>query len=218
MNQTSASGPIILHHKRHALTQKIKSVSHLIPALILLSGVLSIGQEGLTPLLGLELLVGGAYVVLLVREWQHLRYQPFHHAPVEWLELAAAGILALEGYHIWHRHHEKDLQTGQHRFHVLPWLYAVLAVWYVGMAFGAGRLHERRHLHLHGQGFSGRLHPFGRRFSYTWADIARLEPDGPADLIVHYVNGRQRRISLAKIHEGPALRDQLLAHQQQRQR
>ncbi|UOG73650.1 hypothetical protein MTX78_16135 [Hymenobacter tibetensis] len=151
-------------------------------------------------------------MLLLVRELRHLRHHPDHHEPIGWLELAAAGIFAIEGYHIWHRHHEKELLTGAHKFHVLPWLYAALAVWYAVMAFGIGRIYERCHLHLHADGFSGRLRSFGQRFSYKWPEVDHLEPSGPADVLVHHRNGQQQRLSFANVQNGPAMRDQLLAH------
>ncbi|HEX8426625.1 hypothetical protein [Hymenobacter sp.] len=214
MNNPSATGRIILYHKRRVRIERAKGFSHLVPAAVLLSSLLDVvsGREPFTVLVGLEILVGVSYVLLLLREMRHLRHHPDQHPQVAWLELAAAGILALEGYHIWHRHHEKELLTGEHKFHVLPWLYAGLAVWYVAMAFGIGRIYERRHLHLHAEGFSGRLHPFGRRFAYTWPEVDRLEPSEPADVIVHYRNGQQQRLSFANVQNGPAMRDQLLAH------
>ncbi|MDF7812316.1 hypothetical protein [Hymenobacter sp. YC55] len=216
MNNPSATGPITLYHKRRARIERAKGLSHVVPALVLLSGVFGVitGQEPFTLLLGLEVLVGAAYVLLLLREIQHLRRHPNHHERVAWLELAAAGIFAIEGYHIWHRHHEAALRTGEHKFHVLPWLYAALAVWYVGMAFGIARIYERRHLHLHANGFSGRMHPFRRGFSYTWAEVDHLEPSGPTDVLVHRSNGQQQKISFANVYNGSALRDQLLAHRQ----
>ncbi|MFC7668219.1 hypothetical protein ACFQT0_13160 [Hymenobacter humi] len=42
----------------------------------------------------------------------HLRHNPFHQEQVAWLELAAAAILALESYHIWHRHHVAEPGRG----------------------------------------------------------------------------------------------------------
>ena len=120
-------------------------VSGLLPLLL--------GTERLTLLLLLEVLVGGCYLVLMARELRHLRHPMPHHEPIAWLELAAAGILALEGYHIWHRHHEHNVAAGTHTLHVLPWLYALAAGLFVGLAFGANRLLERRFLHLHPAGF-----------------------------------------------------------------
>jgi hypothetical protein len=214
MNQSAATGPITLYPKRRVQMERAKGLSHLAPAMVLLGGMLGVmrGTERFTLLLAIELVVGAAYLLLLVRELRHLRHHPNQHERVAWLELAAAGILALEGYHLWHRYHEKELLTGEHKVHILHWLYATLAVWYVFMAFGLGRLHERRHLHLHAEGFSGRLHPFGRRFAYTWDELDRLEPNGSADVVVHHTNGGQRHLSFKSILAGPALRDQLLAH------
>ena len=215
MNTADSSGPVTLYHKNRIRIERARSLSHLMPALILLGGLSALfkGAEPLTPLLALEVAVGAAYVLLLVRELrQQRRHGPAHHEKVAWLELAAAGILALEGYHIWHRHHETALRTGEHRLHVLPWLYWAVAFWYGLMAFGLARLYQRRFLHLHAQGFGGRLHLFGRRFAYGWAEVARVEPAGETDVAVHHTDGRQQRLSFKNVYDGPAHRDRLLAH------
>ncbi|SHJ62983.1 hypothetical protein SAMN02745146_3580 [Hymenobacter daecheongensis DSM 21074] len=215
MHPLSASGPTTLYHKNRVRIERVRGFSHLVPALILLGGLSGLlgGTESLTPLLGLELAVGAAYVLLLLRELRQLRqHGPGHHERVAWLELAAAGILALEGYHIWHRHHETALRTGEHRLHVLPWLYWAVAVWYGFMAFGMAQLHKRRHLHLHAGGFSGRLHPFWRGFAFRWDEVARVEPAGETDVVVHRTDGSQQRLSFGSVHEGAAHRNRLLAH------
>ena len=170
------------------------------------------GEEPLSWITGLEFIVGAAYLVLMVRELRLLRHHAHHLENVAWLELAAAGILLLEGYHIWHRHHEAEARTGQHAFHILPWLYWALALVFVGMAFGAARLVQRRHLHLYDSGFAGRLHPLRPRFQYDIAELARVEPAGAADLLLTRTNGRQQRLSFESLHDGPAHRDRLLAH------
>lgn len=215
MKHASETGPVILYNKRRALQERAKGLSHLVPAMVLLGGLLAVlsGHEPLTLLIGIEVLVGVAYIGLLVREMLLLkRHGITHHEKVAWLELAAAGILGLEGYHIWHRHHETALRTGVHKVHILPWLYFGVSIWYVVMAFGMARLHERRFLHLHAAGFEGRMHPFRRRFQFHWKDVVRVEPDGPADAVVHLANGRQHRLSFTDMHDGAAHRDRLLAH------
>lgn len=219
MPQPASPDFFVLYHKRRARMERAKSLSHLVPAFVLLSGLVSVltGNEPFTLLVGLEIVVGAAYIVLLIREQRHLQKYPTHHEQIAWLELASAGILAMEGYHIWHRHHEKALQTGESRLHILPWLYAALAVWYVVLAFRMGKLHERRHLHLHAEGVSGRLHPFGRKFRYVWADIVRVEPQGAADVLLHHADGREQRLSFAALFDGPAHRDRLVAHFAQQQ-
>ena len=213
MNSAAASSVTLYHHRR-ARIERARGLSHLVPALVLLSGVGSVlgGSEKLTGLLLLELVVGVAYVALLARElYQLRRHGPAHHERVAWLELAAAGILALEGYHIWHRHHETALRTGEHGLHVLPWFYWAVAAWYVAMAFGIAKLHQRRFLHLHPTGFRGRVQLFGPRFEYVWANVRRLEPVSEADVIVHGEPGESRRLSFKNVHDGPAHRNRLLA-------
>lgn len=215
MTLPAASSVTTLYHKRRIRMERAKGLSHLVPAFVLLSSLLGVvsGREPFTWLTGLEVLVGAAYVVLLVREVQHSRHHgPTHHEPIAWLELAAAGILGLEGYHIWHQHHETALRTGHEQFHVLPWLYFALALWYVVLTFTLARLYERRRLHLHPAGFAVRLHPFRKLQAFAWSEIARLEPQGTAGVLVHYHDGRQKRLSFNSIHDGPAHRDRLLAH------
>ena len=211
----NAAAPVTLYHHRRARIERAKGLSHAVPAVVLLSGLAGAldGARPFTLLLGVELLVGAAYLVLLVRELRALRqHGPEHHARVAWLELAAAGILGLEGYHIWHRHHEHALRTGEHRLHVLPWIYAAVALWYVLMAFGLAHLQRRRFLHLQPNGFAGRLQLWGKRFQYSRAEVARLEPVGAADVIVHRPGGGQQRLSFQGIYNGPAHRDRLVSH------
>ncbi|MCC3160450.1 hypothetical protein LJ737_24650 [Hymenobacter sp. 15J16-1T3B] len=207
------SSRIVVYHRHHARRQRAKALSHLVPALVLLSSLLPLLQgETLSWVTAAEIGVGAAYVLLLVRELRHLQQHPHHRARVEWLEIAGAGILALEGYHIWHRHHEAADAGAPPRFHVLPWLYWAVALVYVGLAFGLRRLDARRHLHLHAEGFSLRPNPLVALRHWRWADIDTLVAVGEADLLIRYRSGREERLSFAHLHDGPALRQRLLEH------
>ncbi|UOG73651.1 hypothetical protein MTX78_16140 [Hymenobacter tibetensis] len=55
MNNLSAAGPIILYHKHRARVERAKGLSHLMPAVVLLSGLFGVisGQEPFTVLAGL---------------------------------------------------------------------------------------------------------------------------------------------------------------------
>ena len=215
-NTPASEGLTTLYHRRHAKQQRSKSMGHLGPAVVLLFGVGPIlaGQEHLTRLGALEVAVGAAYLVLMVRELLHLRHTPFQRERVAWLELAAAAILALESYHIWHRHHEAEAAGAAHRVHVLPWLYAAVAVAYVVLALRMKEMDGRRFLHLRPDGFAVRTQRLGRQHNLRWADVAALEPAGPADVLVHRTNGQLHRISFADLHDGAAHRDHLLEHYQ----
>lgn len=184
----------ILYPRRYARKQRGKALMHLVPAVVLLSSILEVvsGAEPLGGLRSIEFAVGAAYLLLLARELRHLRHHPHQHEPVAWLELAVAGILGLEGCHLWHRHHEAGQLSGHPRFHVLPWLYLGLAGFYVGLAFGLRHVLERRFLNL----------------------PAAVEAAGPADLVVMGPGGARAHISFARLHDGPAQRDRLLAHAQ----
>ena len=209
--------PVTLYSRRFARQQRGKALGHLVPAVVLVTGVLGVlgGHEALTPLLGLEFAVGSAYLLLMARELRHLRHGPPHHEAVAWLELAAAGILGLEGYHIWHRHHEAELAGAPHRVHVLPWLYAGLALFYVGLAFGLARLLSRRHLHLHAEGFSVRTRLLDRAQQVRWAHLAAVEAASPTTALLRFADGRQQSVSFDHLHDGAAHCARLVAHGQQ---
>ncbi|MCC3154670.1 hypothetical protein Q3A66_16770 [Hymenobacter sp. BT770] len=205
-----------LFQRRHVRRQFGKTLGHFGPALVLVWGIapVVIGAERLTLLTGLEAAVGVVYLVLMVREMLHLRHHPFQVERVAWLELAAAAILALEGYHIWHRHHAAELAGAPHRFHVLPWIYAATACMFVVLAFRAQQLTGRLFLHLHPEGFAVRTGHFGRAHHLRWADIAAVEPAGATDVVVRRTNGQEHRIAFDALHDGTAHRDRLLAHAQ----
>ncbi|HEX8328884.1 MAG TPA: hypothetical protein VF629_15195 [Hymenobacter sp.] len=203
-----------LFSRRHARQQVGKTVGHFGQALVLLGGISPVltGDESLTFLRALEVAVGAAYLVLMVRELLHLRHNPHHQERVAWLELAAAAILFLESYHIWHRHHEAELAGAAQRFHVLPWLYAAVACVYVWLAFRMRQLAGRRYLHLHAEGFAVRTGQLSASHTLRWADIASVEPVGPAGVLIRRVDGQEHRIVFDALHEGAAHRDRLLAH------
>ncbi|UOQ71835.1 hypothetical protein [Hymenobacter cellulosilyticus] len=219
MNAPDAAAPerTTLYDRRHTRRQRAKALSHIVPALVLLTTALAAvsGAEPLTAVTILELVVGAGYILLLLREMRHLKHHPHHTERVAWLEIAGAGILALEGYHILHRHHAADLLRGTHTFHILPYLYFLIAGFYLFLAFNLYRITQRRHLHLHAEGFGGRLGLLSREFHFSWAEVAAVEPSGAAELIVHRTDGTRQQISFAHLHDGPAHRDRLVAHAQQ---
>lgn len=211
---TAVEGPVLLYHRRHVKMQRAKSLGHIGPAVVLLFAVSPVleGREPFTLLVALEFLVGAAYLVLMVRELRHLRHNPLHRERVAWLELAAAGVLALESYHIWHRHHVAELASGVPNVHLLPWIYAATALAFVVMAFRMKQMDGRRFLHLHPDGLSVRTKRLGAPQHLRWSEVAAVEPHGPADLLVRRHDGQTQRISFASLHEGIAHRDRLLAH------
>ena len=211
---SAAEGPVTLYHRRHAWQQRRKTLAHLAPAVVLVLGLAPVlaGTERLTLLLGVEVLVGAAYLMLMVRELLHLRHKPFHRERVAWLELSAASILALESYHSWHRHHAAELASGIHKVHTLPWVYAALAVVFVVLAFRMKQLDGRRFLHLHPDGFAVRTTRLGAAHQLRWADVAAVEPAGPADVLIRRTDGQTQRISFADVHDGAAHRERLLDH------
>ncbi|SFP69423.1 hypothetical protein [Hymenobacter arizonensis] len=203
-----------LFHQRHLRRQVAKSLGHIGPAIVFVLAVVPIlsGREPFSLLVALEIMVGVAYLSLLVRELRHLRHNPFHTERVAWLELAAAAILFIESYHIWHRHHEAELAGAAPRFHALPWVYAAVGVAYVVLAFRMQQLTGRTYLHLHADGFAVRTGRFGKEHTLNWSDIASADPDGATGVVVRRTDGKEHRIAFDKLHDGPAHRDRLLAH------
>jgi len=216
-SSAAVQGPITLYHRRHGKQQVAKAIGHVGPAVLLLLGVAPIltGEESITLLSGLEVVIGAIYLALMVRELRHLRHNPFHRERVAWLELAAAAILAMESYHIWHRHHEAELAGAPHRVHTLPWLYAALAVVYVVLAFRMRQMDAHRFLHLHPEGFAVRTKGMRQAHRLHWADITTVESEGSADVLVHRADGQTHRISFANVHDGLEHRARLLEHVQQ---
>ena len=220
----AAAAPVLehhpLHHRRLAMRQRVKALNHLVPALVLMQGAFEAFYGGeLSWMRGLELAVGAAYLVLLIRELRHLRRHPtgtVHHGP-EWLEVAAAGILALESYHSWHRHHEAELVSGIHRTHYLPWVYGALALVYLGLAFGAGRLARRQGLHFTKEGFWMRLLPISRARRVQWANFQAITvAPNSIDLLLHpRPDGPPQLLKLSPYHNADVLRERILAHYQQ---
>lgn len=203
-----------LFSRRHPRRQVAKTLGHLAPALILLLGIgpLVSGTEPLTLLTVLEIAVGLTYLVLMVREWRHLRHNPFHQERIAWLELAAAAILGVEAYHLWHRQHVAAVTDGIPRRHLLPGLYAVVGVAYVVLAFRARALTKRLHLQLHPEGFAVRTSHFARPHYVHWTQVAAIEPVGSDAVQLRDPNGHARLITFAGFHEATAHRDRLLAH------
>lgn len=203
-----------LFQRRHLRRQVAKSLGHLMPAIVLVLAVMPIlsGKEPFSLLVGLEIIVGLAYLGLMVRELLSLRHNPFHTERVAWLELAAAAILFIESYHIWHRHHEAELAGAPPRFHALPWVYAAVGVAYVVLAFRMQQLTTRTYLHLHAGGFAVRTGRFGKEHNLNWSDIASAKPDGATGVVVRHTDGKEHRIVFDGLHDGPAHRDRLLAH------
>ncbi|RPD43675.1 hypothetical protein DNI29_23345 [Hymenobacter sediminis] len=214
ISTSEPEGKRTLFPRQHVRRQVGKALGHLVPAGILALGVgpLFSGAEPFTLLAGVEVVVGLTYLVLMVRELRHLRQHPLHQKPIAWLELAAAAILALESYHLWHRHHATQVAGAPPRTHVLPWLYALVALLYVGLAFSLQWVTQRRYLHLHAEGLSLRTGLFSPVHRVRWADLAAVEPVGPSGVRLRYRDGREYDLDFAGFRQGAAHRDHLLAH------
>lgn len=153
-------------------------MAHLGPAVLLVHGTAkAVRHREVSGLHGLEFAVGAVFVALVLRHWFRVRYRADRAAPhgPEWLELAAAGILGLEGYHLHHRH---ALAPGPHSFHVLPWLYGAVAVGYALLAFHPAWLVRRRGLRFTPDGFWLRRWALGRARRAHWAALRAVVPVG----------------------------------------
>ena len=206
--------------ERSARRERFKGLNHLVPAVVLVQGATdAITHHDVNWARGLELALGMVFVVLLVRHWYAVRHRPTGPAPPhrpephgpEWLELAAGGILAMEGYHLWLR---PALVAATHKFHVLPWLYGAVAIWYVLMAFHRARPSSRRSLCITPAGFWLRRSVLGRAHRVPWAGLRALAPvgEGP-DLLLYPLDGGQPQpLALHQYLNGSWLSEQLLAH------
>ncbi|OGX85058.1 hypothetical protein [Hymenobacter glacialis] len=211
---SSTEEPAALVRRRHTRRQFAKTLGYLGPALVLAGGVAPVlaGTEPLTGLRAVELLLGASYLVLMLRKIWQLRLNPFHQSAVAWLELAAAAILAIESYQLWHRYHEAELAGAPVQVPVLPWLYAAVAVVYVVLAFRMRQLATRQYLHLHAEGFAVRTGQAGQAHNLRWADIATVEAAGATSVLIRRTDGQEHRIAFDGLPDGQAHRDRLLAH------
>ncbi|OUJ67401.1 hypothetical protein BXP70_28850 [Hymenobacter crusticola] len=175
---------------------------------------LASGKEALTLLTSLEVIVGLTYLVLMVRELRHLHHYPFQQPRIAWLELAAAAILALESYHLWHRHHAAELAGAPHRTHLLPWLYALVALLYVVLAFSFQALTQRRYLQLQADGFAIRTGLFSSVHQVCWAELTALEPVDPSAVRLRYRDGHEQLLTFAGFQQGVGHRNRLLSYAQ----
>ena len=209
-------GTITLFPRQHVRRQVGKALGHLAPAIILALGVGSLfsGEEPLTPLVGLEVLAGLTYFGLMVRELWHLRHTPFHQERIAWLEVAAAAILAVESYHLWHRHHAAELAGAPRRTHLLPGVYALVAGLYVLLAFRFQALTQRRYLQLQADGFAVRTRLLFPVLQVRWVELAAIEPVGASALCLHYLDGHKHDLTFVDFYEGGVHRDRLLMYAQ----
>lgn len=212
----TADGKITLFPQQHVRRQVGKAVGHLFPAVILVVGVIPLfsGTEPPTLLAWVEVIAGFTYLVLMGQELRHLRQAPFHQQRIAWLELAAAAILALESYHLWHRHHEAERAGAPPRLHLLPWVYAVVAALYVVLAFCFSTLIQRRYVQLSADGFAVRTSLFAPVQQVQWAHLAAIEPVSQSGLRLHYTTGQTTSLSFEGFQDAVAHRDRLLQHVQ----
>ena len=127
---------------RDARRDRVKGLDHLVPAGVLVVGAVdAFRRHEAGGFRALELAVGTVFVALLLAHWVRVRTRPapvpgpVHGPGPVWLELAAAGLLGLEAYHLAHR----PAAGPGHPWHLLPWAYGALAGWYVLQAFHRAR-------------------------------------------------------------------------------
>jgi hypothetical protein len=210
----SASHELFTAHD--ARRARVKGLDHLVPAGVLVVGAVdAFRRHEASGFRVLEFAVGAAFVALLLAHWVRVRTRP---APVPgpahgpgpvWLELAAAGLLGLEAYHLAHR----PAAGPGHPWHLLPWAYGALAGWYVLQAFHRARPASRRRLHVTAEGFWLRRWVLGRARRVSWAALRALVPVGPGPDLLLYprAGGPPEPLVLRRYLNGPALCAVLLA-------
>jgi hypothetical protein len=202
---------IPLSSRRRERAQLVQKFQHAVPAVALLTA----GAQGLMRHehgFALGLAVGELAVSLLllrslvkaIRAVRLPHHAEHHHHGIDWFDVFAAGVLTAEVLEHWHTHHHVQRPT------------ILLAAVTLLLGLSHGRLAaytaRRRVLRIDENGILVRGRPF-RRFYAPWQDIERIDlDDGKARIVTR--GGRERRIDLDDLHNGPKVRDALLAAQE----
>jgi hypothetical protein len=203
---SAADFPLVsLRRERRRWLQKLQ---HALPAVVLLgAGVnrLRHGEQGFGLALAVgELLVSLVLLRLLVKEIAAARSpHPRHHHGIDWYDVVAAGVLTAEALEHWYTTHHLPR----------PMLLTAAITLALGLFHSqlSAALGPRRSLRIDEAGIWVRRR-FSRAFVASWADLERIEVDaGKARIVAR--DGRERRIDLADLQNGPEVRQALLAAQ-----
>jgi hypothetical protein len=198
---------IPLVSKRRERAQLLQKLQHALPALVLLfegARRLAGDHDSLDRLLALGEIVTSALVIgSMVRALRRARQPDGGHGRhahgVDWVEIFLAGMLTAEVLRHWHETAHWKRPT------------ILLALLTLGMGLMHGRIADwstrRRALRISTAGLSvgGR---FRSVFRASWADVERIDVSAARAAIV-LRDGRQRRIDLADLRNGPQVADAL---------
>jgi hypothetical protein len=195
---------IPLLSRRRERGQTFQKIQHAVPAVALLGvGLQGLRQGGQGVALALALAELGTSLLLLISLARALAaahrsgrgtHTVYAHG-VDWFDIFAAGVLAVEALERWHTHHH------------LPRPTLLLAAVTLALGLFHGRLSgfkaQRRVLRLGPDGI--RVRARFRHFSAAWRDVARIDLDEREARIVAR-DGRERRIDLADLRNAAEVR------------
>ncbi len=216
--------PLLSKRQRQAMT--LQKLNHAVPAIgLLFAGLQAIreGHEGLGFYLGLlEIASSAALIVLFLREARST-LRPAHpahpthpthpthsdHHGVDWVDVAAAFVLAAEALEHWHTTHHIQRPT------------VLAAISTLALGLFHGRIvryaADRRALRVTETGLAISGRPMrARKIHATWAELASIEI-GQRWAVITTHAGRVRRIDLNDVQQEPRIRAALLEAQQRRE-
>jgi hypothetical protein len=201
--------PLLSKRQRQAMT--LQKLNHAIPAIgLLFAGLTAIreGHEGLGFYLGIfEIVSSAALIVLFLRDLRSAIKAPeHHHHGVDWVDIAAAFVLAAEALEHWHVTHHIQRPTVLAAISTLA-----LGLYHDRITRYAA---DRRALRVTDTGLavSGRLLR-ARKIHATWEELASIEI-GPRWAAITTRAGRVRRIDLNDVQQEPRIRAALAEAQQ----
>ena len=192
-----------LRSRRQQRAQIFQKIQHAVPAsALLLQGLSTLGGDphGFELTLGIVEVVAGALVALAMVRAIRIAARPQAHEThahgIDWVDLAVAGVLAVEALEKWHTRHHIARPT------------ILTAIVMVVLGLGHGRIARgvarRRTLRVGDDGLYIGSKPF-RAFRATWGEIAAIDV-GDRWAKVRTRNGRERRLDLSDLDDAPAVR------------
>lgn len=197
---------VSLRRERRRWVQKL---THVLPAVMLVGAGMSrlrAGEQGFGLVLAVaELAVSALLLRTLAKEIAAAQQQHAHpHTGVDWFEVLAAGVLALEALEHWHH-------TGHLPRPTVLTALLTLALGLFHRQFAAF-IGPRRLLRIDPEGIRVRSR-FRRQLFAPWSDIERIDLDeGKARIVA--LGGRERSIDLTDLRNASEVRAALLAAQE----
>ena len=192
-----------LRSRRQQRAQMFQKMQHAVPAgALLLQGLSTLGghPHGFELTLGIVEVVAGALVAIAMARAIRTAARPHAHETdahgIDWVDLAVAGVLAVEALEKWHaRHHVAR-----------PTILTAIVMVVLGLGHGriASRMARRHTLRVDDDGLYIGGKPF-RAFRATWGEIAAIEV-GDRWATVRTRGGRERRLDLVDLEDAAGVR------------